>query len=120
VEVFAEYCTWLMSDIVPTCKQNKGVSIEASRRWLHQLGFDFSSTKTGYNDGLEKVEVKEYREQYLKIIMEYQSKSYLFDEKGEQIDTPSIKNFYTLFFSSVFKLVNIINITHIIIFWFNI
>jgi transposase len=86
VEMFAKYCTDLMSDIVVNSKSNKEVSVETARRWLHQLGFEYSSVKTGYNDGHERPQVKEYREIYLASILNYQNQGYLFDDKSQLID----------------------------------
>jgi len=87
-ETFADYCNRvLMVDIIMNEKmQNKIISAETARRWLHLLGFRYSSQKGTYNDGHEKAEVREYRSTYLKTILEFQERSYLFTEEGQHVD----------------------------------
>lgn len=88
-EGFANYCnTVLMIDLVDNidCKFN-GITPETARRWLHGLGFQYSSKTGGYNDGHEKREVKAYRKEYLRMILDYEKRTYLFDEKGIHVDT---------------------------------
>ena len=68
----SDFHSWVVSVLLPQVRRHHpqvpaSISNRTATRWLHQLGFEPSSTKKGvYIDGHERSDVVEYRKLYLR------------------------------------------------------
>lgn len=65
------FCAWVNNELLPNNTLEPGaprkISVEVSRRWLHEMGFKVKRiTKGIYVDGHEREDVVEARDEFLK------------------------------------------------------
>lgn len=67
----ASFCGWINEDLLPNITLEPGfpckLSLETSRKWLHELGFSVVKKKKGtFVDGHEREDVTDYRKTFLR------------------------------------------------------
>ena len=65
------FCEWVNEELLPNEVLEPGfpqqISVETSRKWMHEMGFEVQTAKKGsYVDGHERDDVVEYRKKFLR------------------------------------------------------
>jgi hypothetical protein len=87
-----KFKTWIEEKLlpeIPNCGKNT-ISTVTVRRWMPQLGFDFTNKTTGlYFDGHERDDVVEYRAKFIEKFEEYRPHFSVYDGAAmDQVTDP--------------------------------